>query len=127
MTEWIKWNGGECPVHPDTVFRVQLRCQGLEYADTYDYVRSTDLRWTHTGEGGDIIAYKIIQEYQLTIAETIRDAAINWPVFLGYVECDVVHVFDAWSGNWYESITAGDKDGEYQARTFMLLVAEALE
>jgi hypothetical protein len=127
MTEWIKWNGGECPVHPKTVVRVQLRCQSIEYADTNDFVGSTDLRWTHTGEGGDIIAYKIIQEYQLTIAETIREAAINWPQFLGDVECDVLGVFGRGDEYWVFFLNHWNQDHQFQARTFMLLVAEALE
>lgn len=64
-----------------------------------------------------------------SIAQAIRDAAVNWPPrFLGDVECQIVDSFAStyeharWRPNsvmFERSITT--------ARTFLLLVAEALE
>lgn len=131
MTEWIKWNGGKCPVHPKTVVRVQLECESLKEANNpNDDADAFTWRWSYTGERGDIIAYKVIQEYQPTIAETIRDAAINWPQFLGDVECGILDAFgpNKFCGEGsYRDYLWCTKEDQFQARTFMLLVAEALE
>ena len=54
---WIDWNGGECPVPPDTSVKVKLRCGGLELsglAKTY--------YWRHVGTGADIVKYCIATE-----------------------------------------------------------------
>jgi hypothetical protein len=69
------------------------------------------------------------QRSKSSIAQAIRDAAVNWPPrFLGDVECQIIDAFTGtyeharWRPNsvmFAESVT--------QARTFMLLVAEALE
>lgn len=54
-----------------------------------------------------------------TIAENIRNAAINWPQFLGGVECHILYAFaSVFELSDFESI---------EDRTFMLFVAEALE
>ena len=53
----IDWNGGECPVPPDTSVKVKLRCGGLELsglAKTY--------YWRGVGGDADIIEYRIIAE-----------------------------------------------------------------
>ena len=63
-----------------------------------------------------------------TIAQTIRDAAINWPVYLGDVECIIADGFDDWPANWAKTAHWGcSKEYEFQTRVFLLLVAEALE
>jgi hypothetical protein len=124
MTEWIEWNGGECPVHPKTVVHVQLRYERRDEIYGSTCVPASNWKWHHYGNIGDIIAYKVIKEHQPTIAETIREAAINWPVFLGDVECGILDAFagDNWSHKpWFEEET------QIQNRTFMLIVAEALE
>jgi transcription termination factor NusB len=64
-----------------------------------------------------------------SIAQAIRDAAVNWPPqHLGNVECQIIDAFTStyeharWRPNsvmFAESVT--------KARTFMLLVEEALE
>lgn len=124
MSEWIKWNGGECPVHPDTVVEYEMKAgMGCKIGAGWLY-------WDHKKRSGDIIAYKIIQAYQPTIAETIRDAAINWPQFLGDVESNILHAFGPLTfcgeGGFNEYLW-GTKEDQLQARTFMLLVAEALQ
>lgn len=61
-----------------------------------------------------------------SIAQAIRDAAVNWPQFLGDVESEILDAFIHWhETNWADALYY---DGDaFQSRTFMLLVAEALE
>lgn len=87
---------------------------------------------------------KIIRSYYLgyqdgskrksSIAQSIRNAAINWPQYLGDVECAIIESFsDSHYGNGKCSlVTALDYPFINEAttlryRTFMLFVAEALE
>lgn len=55
---WIEWNGGECPVAGGALveYRTALESVGKAFAK--------DLRWTwaYCGNGGDIIAYRVVQE-----------------------------------------------------------------
>lgn len=52
------WNGGECPVHPETVVRFWTNSGGV------DPVEAKCLRWRHTDEGlGDIIAFQVVEAY----------------------------------------------------------------
>lgn len=67
------------------------------------------------------------------IAQSIRDAAINWPQFLGGVECAIMAAF-AYESEGVDCIfglhmqgTPWAEEDSNQSRTFMLLVAEALE
>lgn len=56
MSEWIEWNGGECPVQETDQFefiyrggrKVKVQCAGNRY------------RWKHLGAHHDIVAYRII-------------------------------------------------------------------
>lgn len=59
------------------------------------------------------------------IAQSIRDAAINWPQYLGDVECEIIHSFT--KNDWRFWLYAPSSEFENQCRTYMLLVAEALE
>ena len=50
--DWIEWQGGECPVPPDTV---------VEYAGRSGYMfknRASDLYWNH-GASCDIVRYRV--------------------------------------------------------------------
>ena len=67
---WIKWNGGECPVPPDTLVGVKLRCRSSELsglAKRYD--------WHHNDCGADIVEYHtIIEQPDLNAAEQLLRA-----------------------------------------------------
>lgn len=52
MSDWIKWNDGECPVEEDALVDVEFR-NGLR-----DVRQAFGLRWNHNGSDGDIIAYR---------------------------------------------------------------------
>lgn len=53
------WNGGDCPVHPETEVKYWLRNMVIA-TETY---RATGLRWTHRDESGDIIAFQVVKAY----------------------------------------------------------------
>lgn len=74
MSEWIKWNGGECPVPAGTIVDVEHRdgeiCQnqvawGLKNAyskiDPQGSSRAGGAFWRNDGSIADIIAYRIIK------------------------------------------------------------------
>lgn len=69
MSEWIKWDGGERPVPPETIVEVELRSGdkiGSSGALTaQDWDRSPDFpddppQWEHHGFPDDIIAYRVL-------------------------------------------------------------------
>lgn len=53
---WIKWNGGECPVSPDTRVLVKLRsgAAGPGTASRYE--------WNHLANRNDIVEYRTFTE-----------------------------------------------------------------
>lgn len=63
-----------------------------------------------------------------SIAQSIRNTAINWPQFLGDVECEIIDSFVGLyeRANWRPNSVLFTESTN-TARTFMLLVAEALE
>lgn len=54
--DWIKWEGGECPVPRQTGVEYETRAgsPGLGIAG--------DLRWYYLDIGGDIVAYRVVEE-----------------------------------------------------------------
>ena len=61
MTDWIEWNGGECPIKSDKT-RVEYRMRNA----SPDIFHGKSLRWNweHNGTRGDIIAYRIIEDHE---------------------------------------------------------------
>ena len=62
MTNWNDgqihgWNGGDCPVHPETVVEYWLR-DGVP-----DTIKAEELWWSHETTGSDIIAFRVVKEY----------------------------------------------------------------
>lgn len=57
---WIEWNGGECPVPPDTFVEVKLRCAPAGSRCS----RAGDYYWNHDDDDddGDIVSYRTITE-----------------------------------------------------------------
>lgn len=55
---WIKWEGGESPVPPKTSVDYRLR---QDADDDYVTVEAGALRWSHLGQRGDIVAYRLAQ------------------------------------------------------------------
>lgn len=75
---WIKWNGGECPVHPETLIQYELRDNELGATCGE---RARDCDWSHNSpnldKAAEIIAYRVIKEYEQsaeqTPVKTLRD------------------------------------------------------
>lgn len=57
MSEWIRWNGGICPVQKETVVDVRWRDGGLGLGKCSDF-----WAWDHQNGPYDIVAYRIIKE-----------------------------------------------------------------
>lgn len=63
--DWTKWNGGHCPVPPETLVQVKLALIGQEnecetdtdVACSYDWDHK-EWEWPHV----NIIAYRIVKE-----------------------------------------------------------------
>lgn len=57
MTEWIKWDGGECPIHPGQVFELEWR-DGMR-SGPVEMIEPGE--WVNTGDQpDDIIKYRLI-------------------------------------------------------------------
>jgi hypothetical protein len=73
----------------------------------------------------------LYKEPRSSIVQNIRNAAINWPQFLGDVECGILDAFseiEAGDLHWSSPCHFSRNGSRHQqARTFMLFVAEALE
>lgn len=57
--EWFGWNGGECPVHPETV--VECVCLEGEYTSHTDGDAG---EWNWDDEICPIIAFRVIKEHK---------------------------------------------------------------
>lgn len=83
MSEWIEWNGGVCPVAPDTRVRVKLR-------DTKPSLEGVgeDFEWYHTNGPRDIVAYRVISKAAPTdtITSTLSERDKRYGVFTGHAE-----------------------------------------
>ena len=67
---WIKWNGGECPVPPDTFVKVKFR-----RGDSTSEHPASDYCWRHYGEDHDIVEYCVaINQADLEAAEQLLRA-----------------------------------------------------
>lgn len=71
INHWYGWNGGECPVHPETVVRVR-------HLDDSDYTQPANKSW---GWGGvdsahTIFAFQIIRPYVPPPATVKREVAL---------------------------------------------------
>ena len=62
MTDWIKWNGGECPIKSDkTVISVMYKSGESSFQGPS---RDWNWKWLYRGKGGDIIAYRITEDHE---------------------------------------------------------------
>ncbi|MEN6403051.1 MAG: hypothetical protein ABFD94_13990, partial [Armatimonadia bacterium] len=52
---WIKWEGGSCPVPPDTLIDVRTRGTAGPYR-----FRAYQIGWRQTGSRTDLVAYRIV-------------------------------------------------------------------
>lgn len=57
--KWHGWNGGECPVHPETVVDVRFAGDPIE-----EPVKAKTWSWMHDCEDGNIVAFRVIKEHR---------------------------------------------------------------
>lgn len=65
MTEYVTgqiygWNGGECPVHPETQLKIWTR-NGLVDPDAITYAECCV--WKHMETGYDIVCFQVVKLY----------------------------------------------------------------
>ena len=65
MTEYVTgqiygWNGGECPVHPETKIKIWTRnalvCSGVD-------TDAGSCSWKHINAGSDLVCFQVITPY----------------------------------------------------------------
>lgn len=65
-SDWIKWDGGECPVELSTEVFVRFR----ELPENPKIpCRAGDFRWDHVGNIADIVAYRVVTPTSQTFKE----------------------------------------------------------
>ena len=59
------WNGGDCPVHPETVVKFWVDGVVKFWVDgkVDGECRAGKLRWKHNETAGDIIAFRVVKPY----------------------------------------------------------------
>ena len=113
---WIKWEGGERPVPAQTGVEYETRagCTGLVIAG--------DLRWDYLNSGGDIVAYRVVEEATKPVSpEDFGSAATSkhynaqaiQPIELMQMSFSVDEFKGFLKGNILKySMRAGSKSGE---------------
>ncbi len=67
---WIKWDGGECHVPPETIVKAELRCGGWELSGL-----AREYYWNHYDDDGDIVSYcTVTEQSDLEAAEKLLRA-----------------------------------------------------
>lgn len=59
--QWYGWNGGECPVHPETVVDVAVAAT-RGFIDLCESVLAGDFCWPHDG-ARPIIAFRVVKHH----------------------------------------------------------------
>jgi len=71
MIDWKDWNGGSCPVPPETEIQFQVKGESKEEASWWPYVRAGDCRWDHRRiMYSDLIAYRVHPDSALSQANS---------------------------------------------------------
>lgn len=69
---WIEWSGGKCPVPIGTL--VDVKHRGGEVYQNKPALGDNNVRWSHVGSRGDIIAYRLHQSQEADLNECIGQA-----------------------------------------------------
>ena len=87
-SEWIEWNGGECPVSDGALVDVKLR--GIPRSQQHKPAGPYD--WRHFGDVGEIIAYRLsepaVKEY-FTVHHDMVNAPPHYQLRPGYEVYDL--------------------------------------
>lgn len=60
--KWHGWNGGECPVHPESEVETSWRIYRGGFRDGHDYSKACNIAW-EGNEHGSIIAFRVTKPY----------------------------------------------------------------
>ena len=73
---WKIWNGGKCPVDPDTRVQIQTATETRFYAEkskNYSIAKAGGVRWSWDNVPNDIIAYReVIEPKRETVVRYAR-------------------------------------------------------
>lgn len=75
MSEWIEWNGGECPVGSNALVDARFK-NGKESVSNRKGKPASEWKWQHIDDDYDIIAYRIHQQKQST-----ESLALKYPKY----------------------------------------------
>ena len=53
--------GKGCPVDPDTMVRVQIRCRPVSAGGDHNPTAAKGWRWFHRGDAGDVAAFEVVR------------------------------------------------------------------
>lgn len=73
--QWTPWNGGECPLKDDEVVKLEVEFRN-GHIETEDL--PSPYSWSHTGYGGDIIAYRVLEWAKKPEPETFTTHGKTW-------------------------------------------------
>lgn len=91
--KWHGWNGGECPVHPDTVIDVCLYDDGEVTGETAE-------QWFWNAEDTRIRAFRVVQRHDGPRERWVvdgaafksKDLAAKYAAAASYDAIDIIHV-----------------------------------
>jgi len=63
--DWIEWNGGACPVAPETLVEIEV-----ETSARWEGAAS-DFSWAYIDDGANITAYRIVEEQPIANSNSI--------------------------------------------------------
>jgi hypothetical protein len=90
MTEWIEWNGGECPIPDAEAGEYEIRLR--DGTEEIKYRPATFWRWDRVGDRRyDIIAYRLIEKEQSDLdwlEGEVIELKNSYNVRFGCLECD---------------------------------------
>jgi len=86
------WNGGDCPVHSETVVKYWMR-DGKSVNER----QAKNIRWGHIESHGDIIAFQVVKAYVEPKFIWVNEANLleDWSVYA--TEEEAVDVATSWN------------------------------
>lgn len=87
--DWIIWNGGDCPVSPDTIVQVQFRDWTRDEGENCSTKKADKWSWNWSSDHYDIIAYRVAPEpLWMEVSGFIEG---SWFAFATYFHSDDTH------------------------------------
>lgn len=93
MSNWIKWNGGKCPVAKGTLVDVIHRDGDKGYDKVVGKMgtgrgNAAAVEWGHTGGGADIVKYRLCEP---DLQSRVNDASLQQEIRIGSGVAPGVH------------------------------------